>query len=153
MSDRPVPAYDSIDSVIAALYATVSGPAGREIDWDSERDLYHPAARLMRTGVDDERRPWIKVMTLDDYIEDTAPFLAENDFYEVEVGREVDHFGNVAQVRSVYEARRHPGAAELLKRGVNLIQLYHDGSRWRALSVLWDNERDGWSVPPSWYEG
>ena len=148
-----MPAHDSIDGVIASLYATVSGPAGREIDWESERQLYHPAARLMRTGVDPEGRSWIRVMTLDDYIEDTRPFFAENDFYEVEIGREVDRFGNVAQVRSVYEARRRPGAAELLKRGVNLIQLYHDGSRWWVLSILWDDERPGSSVPTDWYAG
>ena len=143
--------YESIESLVANLYATVSGPAGRSVDWDREREMYDPAARLMRTGVDDDGRPWIKVMSLDDYIIDTKPFFAENDFYEVEIGRQVDRFGNVAQVRSAYEARRHPDDADLLKRGVNLIQLYNDGTRWWITSVLWDNERQGVSLPAEWY--
>ena len=45
----------------------------------------------------------------------------------------------------------HPDDAEILKRGVNLIQLYNDGSRWWVTSVLWDNERSGSSVPTDWY--
>ena len=142
--------YDSIDQIIATLYATVSGPAGRTIDWDRGRQMYHPAARLMRTGIDEAGRPWIKAMTIDDFIEDTTPFFAVNDFYEYEIGRRVDRFGNIAQVRSAYEARRHPDDPELLKRGVNLIQLYQDGARWWVTSVLWDNERDGVSLPPEW---
>lgn len=128
----------------------MSGPAGRSIDWDREREMYHPAARLMRSGVDEDGRPWIRVMTLDDYIVDTTPFFAENDFYEVEIGRHVDRFGNVAQVRSAYEARRHPDDADLLKRGVNLIQLYNDGVRWWIISVLWDNERPAVCLPSDW---
>lgn len=146
-----MPSFGSIDAIVATLYATVSGPAGRTIDWDRERHMYHPAARLMRTGADDAGQPWIKAMSIDDFIEDTAPFFAENDFYEYEIGRHVDRFGNVAQVRSVYEARRHPEDSEILKRGVNLIQLYHDGERWWVTSVLWDNERKGSSVPSEWY--
>jgi hypothetical protein len=145
--------FDSIDKVIATLYATVSGPAGRAIDWDRERRMYHAAARLMRTGVDDDGRPWIKAMTIDDFIEDTTPFFAENDFYEYEIARHVDRFGNIAQVRSAYEARRDTADPALLKRGVNLIQLYNDGERWWITSVTWDDERHGTRLPGDWLTG
>lgn len=145
-----MPDFDSIDALLATLYATVSGPAGRSIDWDRERTMYHPTARLMRTGVDDDGRPWIKVMSVDDFIADTTPFFAENDFYEVEIARHVDRFGNIAQVRSIYEARRHPDDAEILKRGVNMLQLYNDGERWWVTSVIWDNEGAGTTVPKAW---
>jgi len=37
-----------------------------------------------------------------------------------------------------------------LKRGVNSIQLFHDGERWCVVSVLWDNERAGLEVPAEW---
>ena len=141
------------DSQLAALiddfYATISGPAGPR-DWSREREILHPGARLMRTGVDETGRPWIRIMTLDEYIADTATFFAADDFHEIEVARRVDRFGNWAHVRSVYEARRRPGDPELLKRGVNSIQLFHDGERWRIVSVLWDNERPGVEVPAEW---
>jgi hypothetical protein len=140
---------EQLDALLAAFYDTISGPAGPR-DWARERDIFHPSARLMRTGVDETGHPWIRVMTVEDYIADTTPFFAAGDFYELEVARRVDRFGNVAQARSVYEARRHPDAPELLKRGVNLIQLYHDGARWWVVSVLWDNERAGVAVSREW---
>ena len=136
-------------TLIDEFYATISGPAGPR-DWSRERALFHPQARLMRTGVDEAGRPWIRVMSVDEYVEDTTPFFAANDFHEIEVARRVDRFGNWAHARSVYEARRSPGDPELLKRGVNSIQLFHDGERWRVVSVLWDNERPGLEVPAEW---
>ena len=42
------------------------------------------------------------------------------------------------------------GAGRILRRGVNSIQLFHDGARWWIVSVLWDNERDGVAVPADW---
>lgn len=142
--------YESIDAIVASLYRTVSGPAGREIDWATERRMYLPSARLIRTGVDDDGHPWIRAMTVDDFIEDTEPFFAANDFYEYEIGRRVDRFGNIAQVRSTYEAKEHPGKGEVLKRGVNLIHLYNDGSRWWVTGVMWGDERPGVRLPDDW---
>jgi len=136
-------------SLIDEFYAIISGPAGPR-DWSRERAILHPQARLMRTGVDENGKPWIRVMSLDEYIADTAPFFAAGDFHEIEVARRVDRFGNWAHLRSVYEARRSPGDPELLKRGVNSIQLFHDGERWQVVSVLWDNEREGVEVPSDW---
>jgi hypothetical protein len=146
-SDRLVD--HQLDTLLAEFYASISGPAGTR-DWERDGAIFHPAARLMRTGIDASGRPWVKVMSFDEYAADTAAFFASEDFYEIEVARRVDRFGNVAHVRSVYEARRHPTAAELLKRGVNSIQLFHDGDRWWVLSVLWDNERPGVAVPVEW---
>jgi len=138
-----------LDALIDEFYAIISGPAGAR-DWPRERAILHPQARLMRTGVDEAGKPWIRVMTLDEYIADTTPFFAADDFHEIEVARRVDRFGNWAHVRSVYEAQRSPGDPELLKRGVNSIQLFHDGERWQVVSVLWDNERPGVEVPSEW---
>jgi len=140
---------EQLAALIDEFYSIISGPAGPR-DWSRERAILHPQARLMRTGADEAGRPWIRVMSLDEYIADTAPFFAADDFHEIEVARRVDRFGNWAHVRSVYEARRRPGDPELLKRGVNSIQLFHDGERWRVVSVLWDNEREGVEVPSDW---
>jgi hypothetical protein len=140
----------AIDELLRTFYANISGPAGSPRPLPAEADLHHPQARLMRTGVDASGRPWIRVMTLAEYTEDTREFFATTDFYEIEVARRVERFGNIAWVRSVYEARRHPDDPQLLKRGINSIQLYNDGSRWQVVSVLWDNERPGVAVPAEW---
>jgi hypothetical protein len=40
----------SIDGVITAAYDVISGPAGKKRDWDRERSLYYPGARLIPTA-------------------------------------------------------------------------------------------------------
>lgn len=85
----------SISSVIDTMYTMVSGPKGPR-DWTMQTRVFHPDARQMRTGIGADGRPWVKVMSRDDYAADTAPFFAANDFYEIEVARRVHVFGNIA---------------------------------------------------------
>lgn len=138
-----------IGSVIDALYACISGPAGPR-DWETQRLIFHPDSRQARTGLDAEGRPWIRIMGREQYVEDTTPFFAANDFFEVETARRIDVFGNMAHVWSVYEAKTHPDDATPERRGINSIQLYRDGDgNWSVLHMIWDNERPGLSVPDS----
>jgi hypothetical protein len=41
---------ESIDAIVTAAYDGISGPAGKKRDWDRERSLYFPGARLIPTG-------------------------------------------------------------------------------------------------------
>jgi hypothetical protein len=133
----------AIGAAVDTMYAMISGPKGPR-DWARQAECFHPDARQVRTWVGADGRPAMKMMGLDDYARDTSPFFAENDFYEVETGRRVDLFGNIAHVWSVYEARRAPGDAEPERRGINSIQLFKDPDRgWRILAMIWDNEREG----------
>lgn len=136
---------ESIEGIVKALYEVVSGPAGAR-DWQRERTLLHPAARLMPTRPDPAGAA-VDVFDCEGYIASRSPFFAANDFYEVEVGHRVERFGNIAHVWSTYEYRRSPDDAEPFGRGINSIQLFHDGDRWWVLSVLWDNERPGNPLP------
>jgi hypothetical protein len=132
-----------IGSVIDEIYAMISGPAGPR-DWSRQTAIFHPDARQMRTGVDEGGGPWIKIMSLDEYRENTTPFFAANAFYEVEIGRRIDVFGNMAHVWSAYEARTALDDEKPERRGVNSIQLYRDETgRWQIVSMIWDNEREG----------
>ena len=114
-----------IGAVVDEMYAMISGPAGPR-DWARQRDMFHPDARQMRTGVDESGKAWIKIMSLDEYAENTTPFFAANAFYEVEIGRRIDVFGNMAHVWSAYEARTALDDAKPERRGINSIQLYRD---------------------------
>jgi|SRR5689334_12383531 len=130
-----------IGAVIDEMYAMISGPAGPR-DWSRQENCFLPEARQVRTWVDEEGRATRKSMGLDDYSRDTSPFFAANDFYEVEAGRRIDIFGNIAHVWSSYEARRSPDDADVERRGINSIQLFKDADRgWRIIHMIWDNER------------
>ena len=132
-----------IGAAIDEMYAMISGPAGAR-DWSRQANCFLPEARQVRTWVDEQGRPVKKSMSLDEYARDTTPFFEANDFYEVETGRRIDLFGNIAHVWSAYEARSALDDAVPERRGINSIQLFRDAtSGWRIIAMLWDNERDG----------
>ena len=131
----------AIGAAIDEMYAMVSGPKGPR-DWSRQANCFLPEARQVRTWVDEHGRPQKLTMTLDEYQANTTPFFAQNDFYEVETGRRIDLFGNIAHVWSNYEARRSPDDAEPERRGINSIQLFNDPDQgWRIIHMIWDNAR------------
>ena len=137
---------EAIGAAVDEMYAMISGPAGPR-DWSRQANCFHPEARQIRTWVEPDGRPAMKMMSLDDYARDTSPFFAANPFYEVEIGRRIDLFGNIAHVWSAYEARRSPDDAEPERRGINSIQLFRDPERgWRIVAMIWDNEREGVAI-------
>ena len=132
---------DAIGAVLDEMYDMISGPAGPR-DWSRQQNCFLPEARQVRTSVDEDGRPQAKMMGLDEYAQNTRPFFAENDFYEVETSRRIDVFGNMAHVWSYYEARRSPSDADVERRGINSIQLFnHPDLGWRIIHMIWDNER------------
>ncbi|HVQ06941.1 MAG TPA: hypothetical protein VMS43_00755 [Allosphingosinicella sp.] len=137
----------AIGAVVDEMYAMISGPRGPR-DWSGQANCFHPGARQIRTWIDADGRPQCRIMSLDDYARDTTPFFAGNDFYEVEIGRRIDLFGNIAHVWSAYEARASPDDDRPERRGINSIQLFRDPGRgWRIMSMIWDNERAGVALP------
>ena len=138
---------EKISAVVDEMYAMISGPAGPR-DWRRQANCFHPAARQIRTSLDEIGRPVMKMMGLDDYAANTTPYFAANPFYEVEIGRRVELFGNIAHVWSAYEARTAPDDDTPERRGINSIQLFKDPDLgWRIVAMIWDNERAGVSLP------
>jgi hypothetical protein len=137
----------AIGAAVDEMYAMISGPKGPR-DWSRQANCFHPEARQIRTFIGADGRAECRIMSLDDYARDTSPFFAENDFYEVETGRRIDLFGNIAHVWSAYKARTALEDAEPERRGMNSIQLFKDPDLgWRIVAMIWDNEREGVAVP------
>ena len=132
---------DAIGAVVDEMYAMISGPAGPR-DWSRQRNSFLPEARQVRTWIDEDGRPQMLAMSLDDYAANTTPFFATNPFYEIETKRRIYRFGNMAHVWSHYEARTSPSADDVERRGINSIQLFRDPDHgWRIVHMIWDNER------------
>ena len=138
----------AVGAVVDEMYAMISGPAGPR-DWTRQANCFHPDARQMRTGVDGEGTPWIKIMSPADYQADTTSFFMTTPFFEVEIARRIDVLGNMAHVWSLYEARNAPDDTTPERRGINSIQLFKgaDGV-WKIVSMIWDNERPGVKADP-----
>ncbi|HKH43404.1 MAG TPA: hypothetical protein VKM72_01940 [Thermoanaerobaculia bacterium] len=136
---------ETIDALITTLYETITGPAGPR-DWDRERHIFAPSARLMPTRFAEDGSHSIQILDNEGYITSRTPFFQKTSFYEKEVSRREERFGKIAHVWSAYEGRYTPDG-EVVLRGVNSFQLYHDGDRWWVVSMLWDNERTGIPLP------
>jgi hypothetical protein len=137
----------SPDAILAALYDVISGPAGQERDWDRFRSLFIPGARLIPTRTRPDGGADARVMTPDDYATASGPRLKEAGFFEKEIHRTTDAFGNVMHVFSTYESRRTASDPQPFARGINSIQLLKDGNRWWVVSIYWDSERQGNAIP------
>ena len=147
---------ESIDAIIAAAYDVISGPAGRTRDWDRERSLFISGARLIPTAVEAGRNDVDlapQTLSVEDYIARVEPLFAKNGFYEKEVARRVEQFGQIAHVWSTYESRHDPSEPAPFMRGINSIQLFDDGNRWWILSIYWQHESAEHPLPKKYLQG
>ena len=71
----------------------------------------------------------------------------DNGFYEVELHRDVEQFGNIAHVFSTYESYRSKDDTEPFMRGINSIQMLYDGKRWWIINVYWMQESEEHPIP------
>jgi len=138
--------FATIDQLMTALYSSISGPPGGQ-DFELSKRIQHPDVRLVRTRLDESGSPVALSFSGDDYEANARALLAGRPFYEVETRRRTVRFGNVAQVFSAYEARTAPVGGELIKRGMNCAHLFNDGRRWWLMHMIWDDEREGVTVP------
>ena len=130
----------SIDAIVAALYQVISGPAGAPRDWDRMRSLFALEARMGAIGTRPDGSTPLRLMTPDDYIARNTKAFATMGFFETELARTTETFGQLAHVFSTYEARHAADEAKPFMRGINSIQLIHDGKRWYVLSLIWRAE-------------
>jgi hypothetical protein len=139
----------SIDAIVTAAYDSISGPAGEKRNWDRERSLYYPGARLIPTArpvtsdegqVTSENKIAPQILDIEGFIARVEPFFKENGFYEKEIARRTEQFGQIAHVWSTYESRHNADDPEPFMRGINSIQLFHDGSRWWIVTIYWQQE-------------
>lgn len=142
-----------IGAVIDEMYAMISGPAGPR-DWSRQDAVFHPDSRQIRTWIGEDSKPAMKAMSPAQYAADTTPFFAANPFFEVELDRKIDVFGNIAHVWSSYEAKTAPGDAAPERRGINSIQLFrNEKGEWQIIAMIWDNERPGVSLDDQRFDG
>lgn len=137
----------SADAILAALYDTISGPAGGARDWVRLRALFAPHARLMAVGPAPDGGFAARSMSVEDYIARVTPVFAKTGFYEKEAARTTDAYGQIVHVFSTYESRRAPGDVTPFQRGINSIQLFNDGKRWWIVNLVWRAEDDKLPLP------
>lgn len=136
----------SMDAIMNAVYDVISGPAGQPRDWDRLRSLFVPGARLIPAHTKDGVTR-TRVLSVEDYIRLGEPIVRKEGFFEREVHRTVDRFGNIAQVFDTYESRHAATDTKPFQRGINSFQLLFDGHRWWIVTIFWQAERQDLPIP------
>jgi hypothetical protein len=137
---------ESIDAIMAAVYAAISGPAGQPRQWDRFRSLMAPGARLVPTGRTATGEGRLRNWSVEEYIATAGPNL-EQGFFERELGRKMERYGNVVHLMSAYDSKRTLADAQPFARGVNSFQLWFDGKRWYVVSIFWEAETPANPIP------
>jgi hypothetical protein len=138
----------SIDSIMKAVYDVISGDAGKARDWERFRTLFHKDARLIPTGKNPQSGVVnARVLSPEDYIKRSEPILVKDGFFEREIARRVEQYGNIVHVFSTYESRHKLDDKTPFARGINSFQLYNDGKRWWILTIFWQGETPENPIP------
>ncbi|WP_411768844.1 hypothetical protein [Winogradskyella sp. A3E31] len=137
----------TLDSTLKTLYGVISGEKGEERNWDVFKFLFHPKAKLIPTGKTQEGKHVARFLKPEDYISSSGKWLVENGFFEKEIHRSVNTFGNITQVFSTYESYHSEADEEPFMRGINSIQLLNDGERWWIINIYWQQESETSPIP------
>jgi hypothetical protein len=144
--DQPRPEdVATLDGIIKAYYEVVSGPAGQPRDWARDQSLHHPQAQVTIISQDAAGKPAARVMTLGAF-HTLSGGLSESGFFEYEIHRITERYGNTAHVWSTYEWRNTEDGP-VGGRGINTIQLFWSEGRWWITSWMFDNSGKGGDIP------
>ncbi|HEY7284858.1 MAG TPA: hypothetical protein VH497_05430 [Vicinamibacterales bacterium] len=134
------------DAIIAAVYASISGPAGQPRDWARFRSLLIPGARLIPSARRTAGATTPVVWSAEEYIAAAGAGLERQGFFEREIHRTTEAFGAVLHAFSTYDSKRTPDG-QPFARGINSMQLYNDGTRWWIVTIFWDAETADKPIP------
>ena len=132
----------TIDGLINAYYESVSGHPGQR---DGERML-----SLFVTGgkisIDLEgEEPTHK--NAEDYLKTERFLTISTEFFEREISRDTQQFGQMANVISTYGISDAMENTDYTARGVTVFQLIKHSGRWWILSTMWQRESPELPLP------
>lgn len=142
----------SIDAIVTAVYDVISGPVGKKRNWDRMRSLFIPGARLIPTSAQRTGGYSSRNMSVDEFISTAEPFFEKEGFYEKELARRTEGFGQIAHIFSTYESRHAQEDAKPFQRGINSIQLMNDGTRWWVVTIFWQGEDEKNPLPDKYLQ-
>jgi len=150
-SDRPLSAtanpadVKDINSIITTLYNVISGKAGPR-NWERFRSIYYPGAKMSAVNIGPNGTSTYREFTFEEYIAMNSPLFSKQDFYEQELGRKVQQYGNLAQVQTAYQFKLSENG-QVAERGINHVTLVYSQGRWWITQISWQPETPGNPIP------
>lgn len=137
------PSTATLDQLITAIDAAVSGPADK--DRTCFRQLFLPDARLIPIRIAPDGTATPRILTVDGWI-DAVRKRGSQIFYERQIKVRTESWAHIAHLWSTYETRSTPDG-KAIDRGINSIQAVFDGKQWHIIQILWQAEVPADPVP------
>jgi hypothetical protein len=131
---------ETADALIAALYDVISGPAGKPRNWERMYSLFYPGAWLIRAAPGKSGKLEALVMSPKDYVDRAGKYFDTHPFFERETARKTHSQGDLQQIFSSYESSEDAAFTKPFAQGVNSIEMFHDGTRWWIMLVMWEED-------------
>ena len=136
----------SPDAILKATYEVISGPAGKQRDWDRLRSLCVPDVRfivLAKPGGPDA----VHSYDFNAFADAAQKALQSEGFYEKSIANHEERWDRIAQIFSTYESRHNANDPKPFERGINSFQLANDGKRWWVVNIYWERETPEAPIP------
>lgn len=132
----------TIDALIEAYYESVSGHPGSR---DGERmlSLFIEGGKISVGLAGDQPTHELA----ENYLRTERFLKLTEDFFERELSRETQRFGNMANVISTYGISDAMENTDYTARGVTVFQLLRHNDRWWILSTMWQRESPEFPLP------
>jgi hypothetical protein len=142
----------SLEYPLLVLYQLVSGPAELERPWDQIEALFLPGARIRMEFVEKDGSVRSVDWSVEQFAREATEHYRENGFWEREIARRTERFGNIAHIFSTYEARVGDPASAPVARGINSVQVLRHQGCWRIAGIIFQIERPGTLIPERYLE-
>ena len=109
--------------------------------------MFKKDAKLIASGKDSNGDNQVAYMKPEDYIKSSGKWLEANGFFEKEIYRTTNTFGNMVEVFSTYQCFYNITDKKPFMRGINSIQLWNDGKRWWIINLFWTQETKNNPIP------
>ncbi|NNE68696.1 MAG: hypothetical protein HKN33_19185 [Pyrinomonadaceae bacterium] len=126
----------TLNGIMKAYYEVVSGPAGSIPDKDRDLSIHIKDAQVIMMSGDGKGGVKPNIMTISGYHERNSK-PRKTGFFEYEIKRETRKYGAITHVWSTYEWKTTKDGP-VGGRGINSIQLFHDGNRYWISAESYD---------------
>jgi hypothetical protein len=130
-------AQAQVDELMRLFYEVISFEEGGNPDWASMESLFSKHARIVR--ITPEAIDYLDLAGFKSMSEELIDVGAFTSFFEREIARRIDCYGDVIHIASAYETKISPQAADYIERGINSLQVIREDGRWRIASLCWDD--------------
>jgi len=138
-TDAAAADVSSPDAILKATYDVISGPAGKQRDWDRLRSLCVPEVHFIIVAKPGSTDP-VHSYDFNGFSEAAQKALQTEGFYEKGISNRIERWDRMAHVFSTYESRHNATDPKPFVRGINSFQLANDGKRWWVVNIFWEQE-------------